>query len=212
MQILSVRNATYASVLRFPSIDIEQNRTTFIVGPSGSGKSALLRLLNATLPLSSGEIYYCGKNINQIDTIALRRQVLLAGQQIYLFSGTIEDNFRRYYEYLSLDPLAPKKMEEYLAICRVPFAPFAPCDNMSGGEKQRVYLAICLSLLPSVLMLDEPTSALDDEAARDVIGNMKHFCRENEITLLIVSHDKKLVALYADHIIELKGESHAENS
>ncbi len=211
MHILSLRNAVYRSVTVFPSIDIEYNSVTFVTGPSGSGKSTLLRLFNGTLSPSQGQVFYCGKDIEQIDAIALRRQVLLAGQQVYLFSGSIEENFNMYYEYLGLDKPKPKAIEEYLAICQGPFASEALCDTMSGGERQRVYLAICLSFMPKVLMLDEPTSALDEQTARDVIKNIRTHCKKNEITLLVVSHDKEIVKLYADHVIELKGEEHATN-
>jgi putative ABC transport system ATP-binding protein len=76
---------------------------------------------------------------------------------------------------------------------------------MSGGERQRISISICLSLRPKVLLLDEPTSALDDMTSNAVMSNLKTFCHENNITLIIISHNKALAQTYADNIITLEG-------
>ena len=72
---------------------------------------------------------------------------------------------------------------------------------MSGGEKQRLYIAIYLSFKPKVIMLDEPTSALDEENSHEVIKNILSFSKENKITSLIVSHDKELANAFADNTV-----------
>lgn len=94
-------------------------------------------------------------------------------------------------------------MLKFLALCQVPFTPDDLCDNMSGGEKQRVFLAICLSFLPKVLMLDEPTSALDARTADALMGAVKAHCHTQGVTLLVVSHDPTLAQRYADAQIYL---------
>lgn len=75
---------------------------------------------------------------------------------------------------------------------------------MSGGEKQRLYLAIFLSFRPEVLMLDEPTSALDETTARRVMGNILDYCRKEKITVIAVSHDKALTEKFAENILALE--------
>ena len=76
---------------------------------------------------------------------------------------------------------------------------------MSGGEKQRVYMAIVLACWPKVLVLDEPTSALDATHAGRLLQNLKQEADRRGATLLVVSHDGELVKNYADRVVRLEG-------
>lgn len=207
-EILRASNVVFRGNIHYPEIVIPAGETTFIQGVSGCGKSTLLRLFNATASPDSGELFFHGENINGMETIQLRREILLVGQSVYLFMGTIEDNFREYYTYRGQNPPSEDEMNFFLALCCVDFPIDAVCDNMSGGEKQRIFIAVCLSFSPKVLLLDEPTSALDRETSTRLIGQVKLYCTENGITLLAVSHDTALVELFADHVILLgKGDA-----
>ena len=75
---------------------------------------------------------------------------------------------------------------------------------MSGGERQRVYIAIFLSFMPDVLMLDEPTSALDNTSSDIMMSNIKNFTKDNEMTTVVVSHYLPLAEKYGDNIIALE--------
>ena len=75
---------------------------------------------------------------------------------------------------------------------------------MSGGERQRVYIAIFLSFMPDVLMLDEPTSALDNTSSDIMMSNIKNFSKDNEMTTIVVSHYLTLAEKYGDEIIALE--------
>lgn len=162
MDIISASQVVFQSMIRYPNIKIAKGKTTFIHGPSGCGKSTLLKLINGTTSPDSGEIFYKGNNIENIDTIDLRREILLVAQSVFLFTGTIEENFKKYYEYRDRDLPTKETMEKFLKICSAEFPLETRCETMSGGERQRVYIAIFLSFMPDVLMLDEPTSALDN--------------------------------------------------
>ena len=81
---------------------------------------------------------------------------------------------------------------------------------MSGGERQRIYIAICLSFHPKVLMLDEPTSALDEATAVSLLQNLKQYCNEHGITLIAITHDKTLAKSYGDEYISLDSEVSCE--
>ena len=188
----------------FANIAIPAGRTTFVTGPSGTGKSTLLRLFNGVLSPTHGEIFYNGKNLKELDTIDLRQRVLLVSQAVFLFEGTIRDNFMAFYEHRELPAPSDDVIAEFLTVCCLPFAPDASCNNMSGGEKQRLYLAIFLSFRPEVLMLDEPTSALDETTARRVMGNILDYCRKEKITVIAVSHDKALTEKFAENILALE--------
>lgn len=203
--ILSAENVKYLDILSYPPINIAPNTATFITGESGSGKSTLLRLFNATLSPSAGVIKYNGQSIEDMDTVDLRRQVLLVGQSVFLFDKTIAENFAEYYKYRGQAPPSEETMLKCLSTCRADFALSASCTTLSGGERQRVYTAIFLSFAPRVLMLDEPTSALDTENAAAVLGNIKKHCKETGTTLVVVSHDNALTQQFAEETIFLKG-------
>lgn len=202
--ILETKNLSFQDFIHYQDITIISKQSNFIVGESGTGKSTLLRLFNGTLPQSKGSIYYKGTDILELNTIDLRKEVLLISQSVFLFDMNIEDNFKEFYEYRGLPVISTEKMREYLDLCCVPFPLDKDCITMSGGERQRVYMAIYLSFHPNVLMLDEPTSALDKQNSVNVMKNIVTYCKENQITLVVVSHDPALTETYADNIITLE--------
>ncbi|HBI71719.1 MAG TPA: ABC transporter [Porphyromonadaceae bacterium] len=199
--ILETKNLSFHDTIHYQDIQIQKGKVNFIVGRSGTGKSTLLRLFNGTLTPSGGEIWYQGRKISEIDTIELRKDVSLISQSVYLFDTSIQENFRQFYEYRGIEVPAKDRMVEYLQMCQISFPLDKDCTTMSGGERQRVYIAIFLSFLPKVIMLDEPTSALDKENSKVVIQNIIDFCREKEITIIIVSHDNQIVNAFAENII-----------
>ena len=201
--MFTLRNVNYKDILKYPDIEIPEGVTTFISGESGSGKSTLLKLLNGVLSVSDGEITYLGKTLESYDPIQLRREILLLSQSIYLFDKTIKENFDEYYSYLNRDSLSEDEMRKYLEVCSINLPLDSMCQVLSGGERQRVFIAINLSYHPKVLMMDEPTSALDDKNANDVMEKIKAHCKREEITLIVVSHDKELAKKYAEHLIAL---------
>lgn len=191
--------------LDYPPLFILEGGATFITGESGSGKSTLFRLLNGTLSPQEGTIFYQGQDIKTRDTIALRRDLLLASQEVFLFDGSIAENFAEYYRYREAMCPSQEAMQGYLSLTCADFPLDSRCETLSGGERQRVFLAICLSFEPSVLLLDEPTAALDDETASRFFRKVKAFAAEKGMTLLVICHNQGLVAQYADRCIRLEG-------
>lgn len=201
--ILQASHVVFKSMIHYPEICMEPGKATFFQGASGCGKSTMLKLLNGTLSPDSGKIFYRGTDIETLDTIQLRQEVLLAGQSVYLFHGTILENFSKYHEYRESNLPEKEMLQQLLTLCCVDFPLDASCNSMSGGERQRVYIAVALSLSPQVLMLDEPTSALDEKTANQFLGNIKQYCVEHGMTLVVVSHDANLTERYADQVIYL---------
>jgi len=204
VDIISANQVVFQSIIRYPDIKIAKGETTFIHGPSGCGKSTLLKLINGTISPDRGEILYNDNNIENIDTIKLRREILLVSQSVYLFTGTIEENFIKYYEYRDHDVLPKEDMEKFLKLCSADFPLETRCETMSGGERQRVYIAIFLSFMPKILMLDEPTSALDNISSDAMMKNIIDFSNDNEMTIIVVSHYLPLAEKYGDNIIALE--------
>ena len=192
--------------ISFPDVSVPCGKATFIIGGSGTGKTTLLKLFNQTETQTSGTILFFGSDISGIkNTTDIRKRAVLCGQNVFLFNGTVKENFNEYRRYVDLPPLPDDEMIRFLNICRAEKDIDKICKNLSGGEKERVFIAIYLSFRPPVLMLDEPTSALDRDTAIDVMRNVKEFCSENDMTLIVVSHDRNVIDAVADNIIDLGG-------
>lgn len=204
--ILKTCGLIFNNMIAYPDVEIASGQATFVVGKSGSGKSSLLKLFNGVLSPSAGKIFYEGRDIEETDTIALRRDVLLAGQSVFLFDGNIRGNFEKFYEYRELPALSDEEIARYMSICCADFPLDKNCTSMSGGEKQRIFLAVCLSFSPRVLMVDEPTAALDGSSAEKLIGNLIAYGKEKGMTMVIVSHDQSLTEKFAEKVIVLGGD------
>lgn len=202
--MIETYNLDFKGLLHYPDLRIKSESMTFLSGESGCGKSTLLKLLNGTLSPTAGIIYYQATDIAAIETIRLRREILLVSQSTFLFSGSIYENFAAFYQ--SRDLLMPKEkeMQKFLCICQLDIPLDSSCDTMSGGERQRIYHAIALSFQPKVLLLDEPTSALDANTADKFFAQMKAYCSASKITVIVISHDDILTNRYADQQILLR--------
>ena len=171
-----------------------------VVGPSGSGKSTLLRLLNRLADPDTGRVAYEGKDVRELDPLALRREVSLVPQLPALIEGTVHDNVaygprlaghsfdaRSCLELAGLDPAFEDR----------------DAAKLSVGEQQRVMLARALALEPRVLLLDEPTSALD-QAARDAVeGTLRRLRARTAISIVVVTHDLEQARRLADHVVRV---------
>ncbi len=203
--MLKTRSLSFKNIIFYEDIHILESKVNFIVGESGCGKSTLLKLFNRTENFSGGEILYKGRDIRSIDSIELRKEVKLISQTTFLFSGTIKENFKLYYGYCECPLLSDAQMERFLRLTEANFALDTLCDNLSGGEKQRVYIAICLSMGAETIMLDEPTSALDYALSVKVLSNIVSYVKENHLTLVVISHDDKLREMFAENVLSLSG-------
>lgn len=166
------------------STSIPEKGITVLSGPSGSGKSSLLRLLNRLEVPTSGEIWFRGQPLDQLDPLALRRRVGMVFQQPTPFPGTVRDNLR-VADGQTSDPAMAEVLKSVGlsagVIDRV-------ADELSGGESQRVCLARTLLTHPEVLLMDEPTSALDDGAKR-YLENTVHRLAHDGMPMVWVTHD-----------------------
>jgi len=159
-----------------------------IVGPSGSGKSSLLRLLNRLDEPSSGTVYLDRTDYRQIAPRELRRKLGMVNQRPYLFPGTVEANLQ-FGPAQHGETLSQSAVEHLLE--RVGLKGYASRDvaNLSGGEAQRVSVARTLANSPLVLLLDEPTSALDDSSKQEVESFLQNIVRDQGLTCILVTHD-----------------------
>ena len=132
-----------------------------VIGPSGSGKSSFLRLLNRLDEPTAGTVYLDGKDYRDIPPRQLRRWIGMVTQTAFLFPGTVADNLQYGPRQQGKD-LSEKEIDALLDQVGLTNQARSDVSHLSGGEAQRVSVARALANSPQVLLLDEPTSALDD--------------------------------------------------
>jgi ABC-type proline/glycine betaine transport system ATPase subunit len=172
-----------------------------VAGPSGSGKSTLLRLLNRLADPHSGRVLYEGVDVQELDPLALRREVSLVPQLPALIDGTVHEN-------IAYGPrLAGRSFDTRSCLELAGLAPeFEGRDasKLSVGEQQRVMLARALALEPRVLLLDEPTSALDEGARDAVEATLRALRARTAISLVLVTHDTQQARRLADYVVRIE--------
>ncbi len=191
--------------LHYGAGELHQGEIVMIQGSSGCGKSTLLRLLNGSLVPDVGEIHYKGENVRSLAPLPLRHDISLILQRTYLMAGSVEDNFKSFYEYRDLSAPSSQFMQRYLHLCCYTGELGTASTQLSGGEQQRVFLAIMLSFSAPIILLDEPTAALDHTTSHLLFQQLKDWVRESKTSLIFVSHDSSL-ACFADRIITIKSE------
>jgi len=171
------------------SLDVSARELLGIVGPSGSGKSSLLRLLNRLDEPTSGTVYLDGLDYRQLHPRELRRRVGMVTQRPYLFPGDVASNLR-FGPAQRGESVSDADITRLLEQVGLPGFAAQEVSVLSGGEQQRVSLARTLANHPEVLLLDEPTSALDEESKlgiEELIGSLVH---EHGLTCVLVTHDR----------------------
>ncbi|WP_347549621.1 phosphate ABC transporter ATP-binding protein [Pseudalkalibacillus hwajinpoensis] len=169
---------------------LKEGTLTTIIGPSGSGKSSLLMLLNRLEDPDQGDIYVKGKKIDDYPIDELRRSIGMVFQQAHLFDGTVKDNLKfgpdlkKYWDEEQGIALLKKVQlhEEFL---------MKDVEHLSGGEQQRVAFARTLANDPDVLLLDEVTSALDMRTVEWMEELLHTLVYEEGKTILMITHDLK---------------------
>ena len=184
--------------LTLPSADLVEGGITVISGPSGVGKSTLLRCCNRLVAPTSGTITYRGVDVAEWDARALRRDVGMVFQRPIPFPGSVADNLRAAVE------LSDAEISSLLSTVALdPSMAGREATELSGGEAQRMCLARTLTTGPSVLLADEPTASLDPEATAHLEALARHLAAGGT-TVLWVSHDRRQAERLADHQLRLE--------
>ncbi|MDR3597522.1 ATP-binding cassette domain-containing protein [Clostridium sp.] len=201
--MFEIKSLKFKDILDIPFLRINKN-ITCIVGPSGSGKTTLLRMLNGLNVPDEGTIYYNNKDISKMDTIKLRRNVVMLGQTTVIYSGTIEDNLQIGLEFSQKVPASKMAMEEALKRVELKKEISDTCNNLSGGEKQRLCLARVMLMNADTYLLDEPSAALDKETEEFIIENFSKFVLESNKELIMITHSEQIAEKFLDSIIRIE--------
>lgn len=200
-----LRKVRYKEILRIDEVEIPHGKVTCIVGPSGTGKTTLLKMLNRMVTPDEGEVFYRGKDIKEIDSVELRRRVVMLPQIPVVFEGDLRENLVIGCRFAEKPLPGDDALKEALAMVKLDKEFPADTAKMSGGEKQRLALARVLLTNPETLLLDEPSASLDQETERLVFDTVTGYARAKEKTLIMVSHSPKMSENYADLIIKVAG-------
>jgi len=207
-------NKTYTGKVNTPvlfdiNINIERGSFTALIGPSGSGKSTLLNCLGLLDPQTSGEIVFDGKsitsqNVNELAGFRNANIGFIFQFHYLLPEFTAYENILLPFWIRSGKPTPEIEKEAQRIMDRIGVLKLKNkyISEISGGQQQRVSIARALINKPKLIFADEPTGNLDRESGSAVLKLMAELNHENNITLVMVTHDRE-VALKADHIYEL---------
>ena len=192
------------NILSGVSFEVRSGELLGIVGPSGSGKSSLLRLLNRLDEPSSGTVFLDDLDYRQLPPRELRCRVGMVTQRPFMFPGDVATNLRfgpvQRGEILPDDELA-----RLLDRVGLPGLAAQDASVLSGGEQQRVSLARTLANRPEVLLLDEPTSALDEQSKSGIEGLVRALVNDAGLTCVMVTHDREQARRLCQSVIVLEG-------
>jgi ABC-type polar amino acid transport system ATPase subunit len=203
-------------ILNEVSFEVSAGQVICLVGPSGTGKSTLLRCVNGLEDIQGGRILFEGNTVD-----AHSRKII----EVRRHTGMIFQNFNLYPHLTALEnvTLAPIKVlgeskvsartraMELFCKVRLEHRANAFPIQMSGGEQQRVAIARALAMNPALMMFDEPTSALDPETVGDVLSVMEALALEGR-TMLVVTHEMSFARHVSDRIIFMDGGAIVENA
>ncbi|KAB8315210.1 ATP-binding cassette domain-containing protein [Tolypothrix campylonemoides VB511288] len=198
------------------NLDIYAGDIVIMTGPSGSGKTTLLSLMGGLRSVQEGSLTILGQEMcgaSQQQMIQVRRRIgyifqahnllsfLTAKQNVRMSLELHDDLLDRDIDKMSADILKTVGLEH-----RVDYY----ADGLSGGQKQRVAIARALVSYPKIVLADEPTAALDKKSGRDVVEMMQHLAKQQGCTILLVTHDNRILDI-ADRIVYMEDGRLADN-
>lgn len=200
-----------ASIIKEITFEVQTGELFGILGPNGSGKTTLLKMISGILPIDKGEIIIKGNRLQEYTVKQLAQMIAVLSQHsTQSFSYTVKDtvSLGRYAHQKSWFQTWAEKDEEIVqkVMKQTGISSFQNknIQELSGGEKQRVFLAQALAQEPEILLLDEPTNHLDLSYQKELLDFLKLWTKEAGLTVISIFHDLNLAGLYCDRLLLLE--------
>ncbi|MBM6990227.1 MAG: ABC transporter ATP-binding protein [Mobilibacterium timonense] len=192
--IISFRNVSksYSEKVVLDNVSIEVRRGEFItlIGRSGCGKTTFLKLINALIKADSGSVIVFGKNVDDVDKIALRRKIGYVIQNVGLFPHmTVRENIEYVPHLFKKPPETTRNTSELMELVSLDESLIDRYpQELSGGQKQRVGIARALATMPELILLDEPFGAVDEITRKQLQRSISDIHEELGLTVVFVTH------------------------
>lgn len=215
-----LKNASYtyssgtpfeAAAVKNVSVAFEKGAITGVIGHTGSGKSTVAQLINGLLPVSSGEVFVCGKNIwedkKNIRGVRFKAGLVFQYPEYQLFDETVYKDVAFGPKNMGLDDaeIDARVREAVRAVGLgeevLNKSPF----DLSGGQKRRAAIAGVLAMRPEILILDEPAAGLDPRGREEIMKHLAEYRDTTGASVIMISHSMEDIALYCDNILVMNG-------
>ena len=194
-------------VLDNVSFTLGNGEIVALVGPNGSGKSTLIKTIASIHSQTAGTITLDRKDVREIDPVDLAKRVGYVPQSFsYTLYSTVFETVlmgRRRYIRWEVSDEELSRVQRSLDMLEMGEHAGKFMDELSGGERQKVFIARALAQEPQVFLFDEPTSALDIRYQIEVMDTMRRITREQNSSMIVAVHDLNLAYRYADEVVVL---------
>ena len=186
------------------SFDINKKEVIGIIGRNGTGKSTILKMINGIVSYDSGDILYKNSSIKNMDPSTLRNT---RKNLDYIFQhSNLIDNKSVYYHLslvykLNKVSVDKKKIDDILEFMNITRLKNSLCGSLSGGEQQKVAIAMALLQEPEVLLCDEISSALDTNSEKEIFALLNKLRTTTDISIVMISHSLSLLKNFCDRVV-----------
>ena len=196
-------------VIKSVSLGLRKGDIVGLIGPNGSGKTTLLRILSGFLPPKSGSVCLSGRDLGEMSRRDIASLIAVVPQELeMLFSFSVWEMVMmgrtpHVGRLLGAGRRDREVVERVMERVGIQYLAGRPFQELSGGERQKVIVAMGLAQEPAILLLDEPTVHLDINHQVEVLELLRRFNSESGLTVLATMHDLNLAALYFDNLVLL---------
>ena len=174
------------------SLSIDKGELVTVLGPSGSGKTTMLKMINGIVQPDNGSIYVYDQDVSKCDIVNLRRRIGYVVQETVLFPHLdIYHNISYVPSLIGISKSKTKRrvrdLVDMLQLDKSMLKRY--CDELSGGEKQRIGIARALAASPEIMLMDEPFGALDPETREILQDELLRIWKELNMTIFFITHD-----------------------
>ena len=208
MELKNIHKAYDTVVVDSVSLTIPKNQLTAFIGPNGAGKSTLVSIMSRLLQKDSGQLWIKGKEIEVWNSKELAKELsVLKQNQSFQVSLTVEElvSFGRYpYSKGKLSTLDYQMIDQALKHTNLLELRERSIQTLSGGQMQRVFIAMVLAQDTDIVLLDEPLNHLDLKQAVEIMKLLRYMVENLDKTVVIVMHDLNMAINFSDYLVAFK--------